>query len=375
MVSLDVIIPSYRLQSEYILPIIQMDIPPATQVRYFIIADNPDVVTPHELVPYIDNKKINLIRNGTNLGVCKTRNVGIENCIADWVLFIDDDVKPEKNLLVIYLNAITNNPDEVGFFGEVIFPRPVNRFTRGLSASIILTFFTIGRHINYLKWAPTPNVLIRRSAIGNVRFNEVFNKFGASEEIDFFLRIYRITGKELRAAKDAIVYHDWWHNGKRNYSRFVRWAGGFTLLITTFPEYTFYNFPNMVESLVAGLLLIIPLSIYLHTPLLLACFVAGILIGDCSVEFLNLLVHKGFRKSLYTVDSVMVRTSIDIGKLLTQFKYHKVIGHFCKRFDHFCDGKRITKTRRWAGLKFLSYIFFTSLWYCLIYKCHLLSNL
>ncbi len=49
MLSIDVIIPSYRLLSEYLLPIVQMDIPIDTQVRFLIIADNPDTEIPTEI--------------------------------------------------------------------------------------------------------------------------------------------------------------------------------------------------------------------------------------------------------------------------------------------------------------------------------------
>jgi glycosyltransferase involved in cell wall biosynthesis len=366
MISIDVIIPSYRLLSEYLISIVQMDIPPETQVRYFIIADNPAIETPVELVPLIDNKKIHFIRNSKNLGVCQTRNIGIDMATADWVLFIDDDVKPLKALLFKYAEAIETRPDEIGFFGEAIFPPPTNNYTRGISVSGILAFFSIGQQIEYLKWAPTLNVLIRRSAIGHNRFNMIFDKFGASEEVDFFLTIYRSTGKELCAVKNAPVFHDWWYHGKRNYSRFIRWAGGFTILINNFPEYTFYNFPNMTESLLLGLLILMPVSFYLWSPILLFCFPAGLILGECSVEFLRIIMNKGLRKSIYVIEAVRLKTSLDIGKLATQFKYHKVVGHFCKRFDHLCSGKRIGIIRRWAGLKFISYILFSIALYVIV---------
>jgi len=356
VISIDVIIPSYRLQSEYLIPIVQMEIPPETQVRYFIIADNPDIQTPADLIPLIDNTTINLIRNTENLGVCRARNIGIDSSAGNWILFIDDDVKPLKSLLFRYVEAIKTRPDEIGFFGEAIFPSPINSYTQSLAASGILTFFSIGKQVPSLKWAPTLNVMIRRSAIGDTRFNMIFDKFGASEEIDFFLTIYRTTRKELCSVQNAPVFHGWWYGGKRNYSRFVRWAGGFTILITNFPEYTFYNFPNMIESLLFGLCILIPTSIYLQSPLLLFCFFAGLILGECSVEGLRIVINKGLRRSIYVIGAVRLKLALDTGKMITQFKYHKITGHFCKRFDHLGTGKRIGTMRRWAGLKFTAYI-------------------
>src|SRR5580700_8060688 len=102
-----------------------MDIPSETNVRFLVVADNPTLEIPKDFEQFIDGKKTILFRNKENLGVCKTRNVGIDNAIADWILFIDDDVKPERSLLYKYVEAIKTNPDEIGFFGKVIFPPPV----------------------------------------------------------------------------------------------------------------------------------------------------------------------------------------------------------------------------------------------------------
>ncbi len=236
MLSIDVIIPSYRLLSEYLLPIVQMDIPQDAQVRFLIIADNPKAEVPSEIGTFIDNKKVILIRNPENLGVCKTRNIGIGNSTADWLLFLDDDVKPSKNLLLSYASAIHNNPADVGFFGNVVFPSATNSFTAGIRASGMLGLFSVPKEPTYRKWTPTANVIVKKSAIGNIRFNEVFAKNGAGEEIDFFLRIYKSSNKELRGIKNAEVYHNWWYNGKRIYTRFIRWNTGHCIIAKHFPR-------------------------------------------------------------------------------------------------------------------------------------------
>ncbi len=368
MLSIDVVIPSYRLQSEYLIPIVQMDIPAEAAVRFLVIADNPNAEIPKDFEKLVDGKKVILFRNKENRGVCKARNFGIDNSKADWILFIDDDVKPEKSLLLKYVEAIKANPEETGFFGEVIFPPPSNLFTKGISASVILTFFTIGQRVDHLKWAPTPNVMIKRSVIGKTRFDDKFDKFGASEEIDFFLKIYRSKGKELCAVKDAKVYHDWWNNGKRNYNRFMRWAGGFTLLIDAFPEYSFYNYPNLIESLVVGLPVFAVASVYFHAPIFLICFLLGVIAGECSIEFLTLWATKGFAQGRFAIESALIRASMDIGKFKTQVKYQKIAAHFCRRFDHFCDGKHIDRMRLIAAVKCFTYVLFPVILYYLVSK-------
>ena len=82
MISIDVIIPSYRLQSEYLIPIIQMDIPFETNVRFLIIADNPNEKIPEDFLSLVDNEKVILFSNKENKGAHKSRNVGLDNSKA-----------------------------------------------------------------------------------------------------------------------------------------------------------------------------------------------------------------------------------------------------------------------------------------------------
>ena len=358
MTSIDVIIPSYRLQSEYLIPIVQMEIPFGTKIRYLIIADNPQAEIPKDFMPLIDNENVILFRNKENGGSSKSRNVGIDNSNADWILFIDDDVKPDKKLLCNYIQAIRNNPNEVGFFGETLFPAPKTFFTKGIIACDILTFFFLAGYYDQLKWAPTSNVIIRLSAIGNIRFREIFPKNGGGEDIDFFLQIFRNTKQELQCLKDAPVFHNWWYNEERNYTRFIRWSFGDALLHNIFPEYTYYNFPNVIESLAFGLPLSLFVCFYLQSFIPFICVFVGIVMGECLIEFIRLLIYRGIHKSQFAIEAVLIRASNDIGRLKTQLVKFRRLKGICERFDHFCDGKHITYQRFWAGIKFLSYILF-----------------
>jgi glycosyltransferase involved in cell wall biosynthesis len=356
LTSIDVIIPSYRLQSEYLIPIVQMEIPTSTKVRFLVIGDNPKAETPADFLPFINNETVLLFRNKENGGSSKTRNVGLDNSKADWILFIDDDVKPDKKLLHIYSQAIRSNPNEIGFFGETLFPPPETFFAKGVIACDILTFFFLAGYYHQLKWAPTANVIIKRSAIGDTRFQEIFPKNGGGEDIDFFLKIFRKTNQELQCLKNARVFHDWWYNQRRNYTRFTRWSFGDALLHDIFPEYTYYNFPNIIESLIFGLPLSLIICFYTHSLLPLACAFTGVAIGECLVEFVRLLIYKGLRQSQFTIEAVLIRASNDIGRVIMQLVKLKRPKGICERFDHFCDGKHVTYQRLWAGAKFITYL-------------------
>ena len=359
MISIDVVVPSYRMDSEYLIPIINMKIPNEAKIRFLIICDNPNTQSPKDLEQYIDNINIILFRNLENLGSSKSRNVGIDNSKADWILFLDDDVKPNENLLCTYIKAINENKDDVGFFGETIFPPPKTIFTKGIIACDILTFFFLAGYYNQLKWAPTSNVIIKRSVIGNIRFREIFPKNGGGEDIDFFLHIFKNSKRELQCLKNAQVFHNWWYNQKRNYTRFIRWSYGDTLLHDMYPEYTYYNFPNIIESLLFGSIVSGIVSINEKTILPFFCIIFGILIGEVIIEFIRLITYKGVYQSLFTLEAVLIRASNDIGRLTMQlFKLKRPKGIF-ERFDHFCDGKHIKYQRIWAGTKFISYTLFT----------------
>ena len=356
MISIDVIIPTYRLQGEYLVSILKMDAPSDTKVRYLIIADNPSIPIPPELYPLVDNNSVIVYRNEVNKGAHKSRNVGLDNSTADWILFLDDDIKPSKDLLFTYCKAISEYPFGVGFFGETLFPPPSTSFTKGVIACDILTFFFLAGYYDKLKWSPTANVIIKRSAIGEIRFQDIFPKNGGGEDIDFFLKIHRNTNQELKCLKNAPVYHDWWYGEKRNYSRFTRWSFGDSLLHDIFPEYTYYNFPNIIECMVIGLFISILLSIYMHSFVPIISVLLGIIVGEVIIEFTRLFIYKGFYQSQFALESALIRASNDIGRLYMQLVKLKRVKGVGERFDHFCDGKHIPYQRVWAGIKFISYL-------------------
>lgn len=358
MIKIDVIIPSFRLQSEYLLSIIGMKNPMNSKIRYIIIGDNPEADIPNDFKEKIDNEFVLFHKNKKNLGAHGSRNIGINLSESDWILFLDDDIKPDQELLIKYVEAIQTNPNEIGFFGETLFPKPFNNFTKGIIACDILTFFLIAGYYSKLKWAPTANVIIRKDIIGEIRFQTIFPNNGGGEDIDFFLQINRKTKKELICLADAKVYHSWWYKGNRNYTRFIRWSYGDTLLHEIFPEFTYYNFPNIIESLLFGIIITAVFSIFTLSIIPLLCLVLGIIIGELFIEFVRLHIYKGFSGSKFTLESVLIRASNDIGRLYMQLIILKRLKGVFERFDHFCDGKHIKYQKLWAGVKFSSYIFF-----------------
>ena len=152
--------------------------------------------------------------------------------------------------------------------------------------------------------------------------------------------------------KSTEVLHEWWFDQKRNYTRFVRWSYGDALLHDSFPQFTYYNFPNIVEILFLLSPLCIILGFFYNTPIPLVALICGSFSGELIIEFVRLLFLKKKLKSLFFLESVLIRASNDVGRLGRVIKLKKIKLLF-QRFDHFCDGKHIRYQKTWSCLKFL----------------------
>src|SRR6202012_1459568 len=123
-ISIDVVIPSFRLEEKYILPILQLDVPDSAIIKFYLVADNPKLKISPSILALVDNKKIFLTINKENMGAALTRNTGIDQGRGDWILFLDDDIAVKPDLLNTYVDAIISDPDEIGFIGFVRFTEP-----------------------------------------------------------------------------------------------------------------------------------------------------------------------------------------------------------------------------------------------------------
>eukprot|EP01038_Epipyxis_sp_PR26KG_P007073 gene7073-9653_t len=118
-VVIDIVVPSYRVVQEFLMRIISLSIPNDAVCMFHIIVDQPkaDIRWLRELERK-DNSRLRVRMNMENLGASGSRNVGLEESAADWVLFLDDDVIPEEDLLSVYIEAIKQYGDQFnGFVG------------------------------------------------------------------------------------------------------------------------------------------------------------------------------------------------------------------------------------------------------------------
>lgn len=263
MLTLDVIIPSFRMNEAILLPILNLRQPGDAIVRFFLLCDNPHAELSAALKEACSKPGVQFIRNEINLGVSATRNRGIDLSKADWILFLDDDIIPAEDILIRYAEGIRNHPDEIGFIGPIDLPAPKHPFNKAVIANGSMDIFGIARIKEGFAWGATANILFNRYAIGELRFSDAFPKMGGGEDVDFSYQVRdRNHRKTLKTISGASVTHPWWGNEKPVWSRPFRYGQGNSYLPARHPAYAYYDFLSTPETLLVSCLLF-PLFIML----------------------------------------------------------------------------------------------------------------
>ena len=345
--SIDVVIPSYNFNEELVERIKKINIPEGVTTKYFIVIDNPKLERP-------EIEGFELIQNKENQGAHISRNIGIEAGGSEWILFLDDDVEPEPNLIEEYCNEIAKRKLP-GYIGKTTFPNPCNSFTKSVLDSDILTFFPIAETREQVHWGVTANMLVNRKAMGEIRFDDKFPKAGGGEDIDFCLKICKSEGNLFATAPKANVNHGWWNNGAFSLKRFARWAYGDSRLTQIHPELKYYNFPNVAEALFLGFLItILAYNLEFLEIEMLLLIPAAILFGEVFGEFIKL----GFTKRWSVFNSILVvfiRAANDLGRLYGNLSRGRLNGFF-ERFDYFCTGESIDYERKIGFFKMMMHL-------------------
>lgn len=320
-ISIDIIIPSFRLDEKYILPILRLPKPAHAVIRFFLVVDNPSVVPSDNIRSLVDNNNIFLIVNEKNMGAAETRNKGIELSQAYWILFLDDDISVNDDLLATYVRAAETHPEEIGFIGLVRLPEPQTAFTKAIKASGAMDIFSIAAHKPSFAWGATANIMVKRSAVGDTRFSAVYPKSGGGEDVDFFLKVREKNGfRNFRTLPEAAVVHPWWNNESVDFGRPFRYGKGNSWLGDLNPQYTYHDFLNTPETLLLSLLAAFLLLLFKPAwvaPVLV--FIAGVLVIEIiasAVQTIKRYPSAGPKVMLYVMVLRLVHeTGVLWGKL------------------------------------------------------------
>lgn len=159
------------------------------------------------------------------------------------------------------------------------------------------------------------------------------------------------SGSAFAAVPSAVVDHPWWFGGRRDYSRFARWSFGDSLLHDLHPKYNYRSAPNAVELLAMGLPLAVITAAMMASPIPVVALLVGVPLGEFAGEFARLWALKGFSACLYFVETVLIRSANDVGRIAMQARLRRWHG-ITERWDHFCNGEHVAYHQRWAAAKF-----------------------
>jgi len=243
------------VDERYIVPILNLRKPADALINFFLIVDNPAVVIPASIRASEQRHDVSVFINQKNEGVAAARNRGIEAGKGEWILFLDDDIDVEPDLLTAYAEAIRLGPEETGFVGLIRLPDAASSFTKAVAASGSMDIFSVAERKGNHPWGATANTLVRRDAIGDKRFSLKFPRSGGGEDVDFFLRVREYNHfRNLRTVRQAVVLHPWWNDQKTDFLRPFRYGIGNSLLPELNPAYAYRDLPNTIEVLFVSLL-------------------------------------------------------------------------------------------------------------------------
>lgn len=278
---LDVVVPSFRVRLDYLQSICYLDVPNRITTKFIIIIDNKvallrvagelqgDVQSSDDIsVAHAEailerhlaqtGNTIRVRCNEENLGASASRNRGINESAAEFVLNLDDDLIPDEDLLVRYGSKLLEIDDTVcGLIGLVRFPRTPDMPLR--HAAVLMSYLTFMFEIAESKiyktgpaWGVTANILFRRT---HIRFDSVYAKTGGGEDVDYSLRVTKACdGGELLSLPEARVVHPFWPGSAFALSyHFYNWAIGDGALFRRFPQHCYWSWPNLPETIVISL--------------------------------------------------------------------------------------------------------------------------
>lgn len=329
--SIDVVIPSFRLDEQILLGIYNVDRPVNFDVNFYIIADNPGLKVPDSIQELAKNGMINLVINEENMGFSKTRNKGITLGKSKWLLLLDDDIVPDKILLKAYADAISKHPDAIGFAGVTNFPEAFNSATLAMELHGLTGHFKAAKTSSKLIWVPTANVMLNRDKMDDSLFNENLKKGG--EDIEFLVRNVTLFGEKYIAVPDAVVTHPWWNNGAIQTERQFRYGVGAAQIadLPVIKRYTYHDFTNTSETL---LLLVLAVPYIILNGSLSVFFTLCLIV--LFAEFLTNLIKVVFKSKKFSFGVVVnlfwLKNCYEAGYLFESIKSGRLSG-FAERIE------------------------------------------
>jgi hypothetical protein len=366
---LDVVTPSYRVNEDYLRAICELAVPENCSTQFVIIVDNPAHGEIRKILEDSYEDRVRVRVNDTNRGASFSRNRGLDESSADWVLFLDDDVKPSSDILFRYAEKIVTYGEECcGLVGLTTLPNPHTVFA---ADSYLTYFWGVSELSNVPPWGVTANLVTRRSY---QRFDLRFPKTGGGEDIDFCLRTARHFKLPLFSAPHAQAIHPWWSepfDGAPSPAHFYGWANGDSLLMDFYPEHRFISWPNvwevtafvLVDALIGSCNVSCSLLHSTNSPS--ATAIGALWACEFALEIYDSVLNRDAGCNLTCVQKAtaaalgcLYKNSVELGHLLCPIFRGKCI-HVFHRWDWWCGLRNSSfKSDKQSqdGLRFLSLV-------------------
>lgn len=360
VITIDVCVPMYRVNARFVRSLLDLHDPAGCDVRFCVCLDSqPSEVQRLELMELeASDPRLRVRVNPVNYGASETRNRLMNESHSDWILFLDDDVIPSREILIEYCKAIRKHPEARGFVGLSEMPRDGRLWTDAIHVAA-LYFWHIASHTrDPVAWGVTANLLVRWDP--HARFDPRFPKTGGGEDIDLCIQL----GHSLIPVPGAKITHPWRDTPARMFWRMFEWAEGDGMLNSKHPAITYRTLPNAVELLLLWALIspatlwAIPLA-EAATQLFMEIVVHPLFYGCPSHSLLQESIWP--RRVCVILLACLARNTSDAGRLYGQFVRSEYF-FITTRFDWFIGKLPRSKLIEWIR----SIVFYAALWGALL---------
>jgi glycosyltransferase involved in cell wall biosynthesis len=134
-------------------------------LQFIIIVDDPSADVGWLKMLAKERADVRVRFNPVNCGASHTRNVGMDESAAEYVLFLDDDVIPNMDIVDHYVAAVRQHGDKFdGYVGYSDLPaEPHKVFPTAVHFSGVSFFWRAAQKMELMPWGITANLFVRRA--------------------------------------------------------------------------------------------------------------------------------------------------------------------------------------------------------------------
>jgi glycosyltransferase involved in cell wall biosynthesis len=224
MPEVSIIVPAYN-EENYIERLIESVLKQTFKDFELIIIDDCSTDRTSQIIKSYNDSRIRYLRNDTNFGVSKSRNIGIDHAGGEYVFFIDADCIPLVNWIESGLKSLSENKkDSVGGYGKVRY-----------ATSLVSISDRIVESDNEL--LPGGNMVFKKKYLKLIGGME--QEFTAQEDRDLAFRIRKYG--EIVFSEDMIVVHQRKFNSKKTLFADAKRGKNMVYFIKKHQDYTNAN--------------------------------------------------------------------------------------------------------------------------------------